>query len=237
MSFYFTDGEGFYDHTFAQMLDCISDTMPEALPVRYGSYEPLQGVIVDNNFDDLVAAFQKDTDLFMKSKTPFSHIYLSVPCRKTFEGYHPQHFVRREFLMGHLEFELRPKVFSNPVLLTKLKTLFADLCFVLDVSYGEISMQDDFGSSWQWHSIPDTQPHTVCIGPKYQSIWPAVCENGDAIGSSHYMITTDRFLNAPPRPPSALIAPAQTRDKPRDEPNYAEVFPFDYQYDTGKFIW
>lgn len=102
MSFYFEDGERFYESGFEKMLQEIAITMPEAIPARYGYYEPLQGWVEDGDVSDLVASFKNETDVFMKSKTPFGHIFMSIPCKKTFEKYHPRHFIRRKFLLGQV---------------------------------------------------------------------------------------------------------------------------------------
>ena len=171
MSFYFGDGEGFYEHGFSAMLAKIEDVFPKALPTRYGYYEPLQGKVEKGQYAEIAQAFRNDTDLFMKSPTPFGHIYMSIPCKKTFEKYHPQHFIRRHFLMGRVEFELRRRVFENPTDLSALLRLFKELCVELNVVYAEILQADEPGDAWFWFGLPDRQSvHTICIGPAYQEV-------------------------------------------------------------------
>lgn len=237
MSFYFTDGESFYENGFEQMLKCIAETMPEAFPKRYGSYEPLQLTVDARDNADLIAAFHDDPEIIIKSQTPFSHMYLSIPCHKTFERYHPRHFVRREFMVGHVEFELRPKIFSDPAMFSKLESLFEKICILLDVIYAEISTEDHRGSSWRWYGLPDTEPDSLCIGPAYQEVWPEFLDCGQKIGLHHRLVSKDRFGNTPPRPAAELIAPAQTGMNPDEKPNYAPVFPFDYNFDPDTYIW
>jgi len=236
MSFYFEDGEKFYKSGFEKMLQETAIAMPEAIPARYGYYEPLQGRVEDGDVSDLVASFKNETDIFMKAKTPFDHIFVSVPCQKTFEGIHPEHFIRRKFLLGSVCFELRPKLFAHLEKLDRLKSLFKRLCVAFDVTYAEIVQTDDRGS-WFWCGLPDNQAHTICVGSAYQNVWPEVLEAGYKNGKNHRVVTTDQFGNKPPRPPKELIAPDQTHVAPTGKPKLAPVFPFDYKFGFDKYIW
>lgn len=236
MSFYFEDGEKFYRSGFEEMLREISLEMPEATPTRFGYHEPLQGRVEGGDVSELVSSFKEGTDIFMKSKAPLGHIFLNIPCRKTFELYHPKHFIRRKFLLGSVRFELRPKVFAQPASLDRLRALFEKLCVTLDVVYAEIVQTDDVGG-WFWYGLPDHQAHTMCLGPAYQSVWPDALGTGRKIGQHHHLVTTDRLGNRPRRPPKDLIAPDQGLKDPGGKPDYATVFPFDYEFDYDTYIW
>ncbi|WP_289041144.1 hypothetical protein [uncultured Aliiroseovarius sp.] len=247
MTFYFQDGEAFYEHGFENMLQDISSTLPEAMPNRYGYYEPLQCRIEGGDFSGLISSFKKETDVCMKSRSPFGDILLTIPCRKTFERYHPHHFIRRKFLLGRVSFQIRPKLFDSPSETAKLTVLFEKLCVTLEVVYAEIVRADEFGS-WFWYGLPDHQAHTFCLGPAYHKVWPDIGTVGYTIGHRHHVVTTDRFGNSPPRPPNNLIAPEQEdscidpetgkiRDTRDQKPKYAPVFPFDYEFDLNTYIW
>ena len=79
MSFYFEDGEKFYESGFEEMFRQLSLLMPEAIPARYGYYEPMQGRVESGDVSGLFSSFKNETDVFMKSKTPFAHIYTNTP--------------------------------------------------------------------------------------------------------------------------------------------------------------
>lgn len=238
MSFYFEDGEGFYEHGFNDVLAKIEKIFPKALPIRYGYYEPLQGKVEQGQYAEIATAFQKETDLFMKSPTPFGHIFMSIPCKKTFEKYHPRHFRRREFLLGNVKFELRRKLFENPADLSALLRLFKELCLEMNVVYAEVLQSDERDTAWLWYGIPDRKTtHTICVGPAYQEVWQEASTTGEAIGKQHRFVTTDRFGNKPPQPPFDLLAPDQKDKNPGGKPDYAPVFPFDYEFDYKKYIW
>ncbi len=247
MTFYFADGEAFYSNGFETMLSDISRLMPEAAAKRFGYYEPLQGRILDSDYLELVKSFKNEPHVFMKSKTPFGHLFVHVPCKKTFERYHLRHFIRRKFLLGTVAFEIRPQLFTNQADFARLMRLFEHLCVSLDVVYAQIAESDHMGG-WLWYGLPDNQPHTICVGSAYQEVWPEVLNTGHKIGSHHHVVSTNRFGSKPPRPPKQLIAPTQDDDpidpktgKRRDtrdtEPNYAPVFPFAYEFDLTRYLW
>jgi hypothetical protein len=238
MSFYFEDGESFYEHGFEAMFKTITEIFPAALPTRYGHYEPLQGKVSGGDFAEIVLAFKKDTELFMKSPTPFGHIFLSVPCKKTFEKYHPKHFMRRHHLVGHVEFDLRPAIFSNPANRSSLLQLFKELCVKMNVVYAEILETEAEGSSWFWYGLPDRQQvRAFCIGPTYQSVWPNASHGGEVVGDRLRVFVTDRLGNLPPRPPSELIAPDRSTLDVQGKPVCARIFPFEYKFDYEKYIF
>lgn len=236
MSFYVRDGESFYESGFEEMFRQISALMPEAIPTRWGYYEPLQGRVENGDITELVSSFKNETGIFMKAKTPFGHIFTSIPCKKTFENYHPKHRMRCRFLLGSIQFEIRPKMFSHPGDFSRLKALFEKLCVTLDVVYAEI-VQTDHYKGWAWHGLPDHNPDTICVGNAYQSVWPDVLKSGRMIGNHHHLVTTDRFGNKPPRPPTELIAPSQGGLHSDGKPVYAPVFPFNFKYDDKRYIW
>ena len=238
MSFHFADGEGFYEHGFEALFQVMTETFPAALPTRYGYYEPLQGKIVQGDFAEIVSAFKNDTQIFMKSPAPFGHIFISVPCKKTFEHYHPKHFIRRHHLFGRVKFELRPAVFSSPTNRSALIRLFKTLCVKLNVVYAEILETEEKGSSWFWYGLPERQSaHAICIGSAYQGVWPDASRGGEVLGDQLRVFIADRFGNAPPRPPLDLISPNQPMVGRQEKPVCAPIFPFDYQFDCERYLF
>lgn len=238
MSFVFEDGERFYASGFENMLARISETLSAAMPTRYGYYEPLQGKTKQGEYSAIVSDFQKDTALLLKSPSPFGHISLSVPCDKTFEKYHPHHFLRRHHLLGSIRFELRPRLFANPSLLSSLEDLFKALCVELDVVYAEVLDTAEPETAWFWYGLPSRKAtHAICVGPAYQDVWPESSRGGELVGGRHRVFFVDRFGNTPPKPPSALIAPDVYSKDLRDKPQCAPIFPFDYEFDVNKYIW
>lgn len=244
MNFHFEDGEGFYQRGLSEALTTVARLLPAAAPTRFGHYEPMQGRVGGHDFAPLIAAFHEDTGLFMKAQAPFGHIFQSTTCAATGARYHPQHFVRRRHTLSRLSFELRPAIFTKPKLMAQVMALFEALSLQLDVVYAEITKADRSGA-WFWYGLPGATPHTCCIGPQYQQIWPEAL-TGRAIGPHHIVLTAGPLGNAP-HIPAALIAPEQKQqfdpeaarylDRRTTPALYAELFPFDRGFDPDTYRW
>lgn len=236
MSFYFEGGEEFYERGLEAVFEALKKHCPSALPTRYGYSEPLQGTVRQGEVAEIVSAFQKDTSIFMMAPAPFGHIFVSAPCRKTFENWHPRHFLRRHHLLGTLGFDLRPRIFASVARRDQLLKIFEILCAELNVVYAEI-LEEGGGASWFWYGMPDRpQAHAICIGAAYQRVWPEAANGGRVVGEGLRVFAKDRLGNSPPRPPAELLRPPPNPDG-QGKPNIAEVFPFDYEFDYNKFVW
>lgn len=237
MTFSFENGEGFYETGFETMLRRIAEIMPEALPQRWGYYEPLQQKVENGDVSALIAGFKNETDVLQKAQTPFGHISMWIPCKKTSDRYHPTHFLKRKFALGNVRFEVKPKIFSSPDVLTRLMALFEDPCVELDVVYGAILKENAIDADWYWwRGVPQMRQHTVCIGAAYRAVWTDFVDAGKPIGRHHCVVKTDRFGNRPPALPRNLT-PSRRGPVQSDAPNYAEVFPFDFEYDHNRYVW
>lgn len=237
MSFLLADGEAFYDGGFARTLTTIAEVCPEALPARWGYWEPLQETVEGGDMAPLLAAFAEDTSILMKGRTPIGDISLSLPCRKTFERYHPRHAIRRQFMLANLSFELRAKAFADPRQWPRLMTLFERLCPELGVVYATIQTTPRWDLGWFWYGLPQDSGHTLCLGPAYRTVWPEAEAQGRPLGPDHVILTTDRFGNAPPAPPPDLREPDAGGYAHGNRVHYAPVFPFDYKYRHDRYIW
>lgn len=220
MSFHFPDAEGFCEHGFRRMLDVIAETMPAALPTRFGHWEPLQGKVENGELGPLLAAFAEDPQILLQAKAPFGHIGVAIPCRRVMERWHPDSVRQFGFLMPGVRFDLRPKLFDAPAQLAELLTLFERLSVELDVVYSEIATRSNWlnAGGWRWRGLPHRVPHSLSIGRAYRRLWPEGEAHGRPVGRHHLLMTSDRFGTTPLLPPKALMADGLA--------GYARVFPF-----------
>jgi hypothetical protein len=240
LCFWFKDGEGFHAHGFAEMLDTLSKIMPAALPIRYGRFEPLQGKVEGGDLAPVMAAFAEDADLLLKASSPFAGIHMSIPCSNRFSQFHPQHWIRRHFLLASVKFEVKPSLLNDTQGYLALLALFERLSVQFDVVYSEISSPQEYApGSWFWEGLPDSAPRAFCIGHEYRAVWHEADAYGREIGASHRLFSSARDGGGMPKVPSRLLAP-EKRSLSRDRtgpPNLADVFPFAYQYSSDNYIW
>ena len=224
MCFYLTDANSFHANGLAVMLETIREIFPEAMPRRFGQYEPLQGKIIDGDTSQLLKAFAADPEQFMKAKTPFGHIFMSVPCDAELSGWHPHHHLRNEFLATGICFELRAKAFEDPRLTQLLKAISARL----DVFYSEIRRGRCPVAGWFWNGLPTGPVDAFCLGDPYLDLWPDAKARGLPLTDTLVFIGPTRIDPSIPMPPIDFRAPDKDITHGSGAgARYAAVFPFD----------
>lgn len=230
MNFWFSDGERFHAEGLAQLLATLAEIKPKALPQRYGFWEPLQHK-VEGDFAPLLQAFAEEPKLLLQAKTPFGGIHLSIPCKATYAGFHPDHWLRSHFLLARLSFEVKPT--------EDLREMFERLCLQLDVVYAEITgPMSHAAGSWFWRGLPDGPKRAICIGPNYRRVWPEAQAFGYEVGTHRLFYAARDGSGLPPIPP-ALVAPYRSLNNrdPQAIPEFAPLFPFDFSFDPNVKVW
>lgn len=229
MSFYLDDPNWFQGEGFALMLKTIADVCPAALSTRYGAYEPLQGRVGNGDTAALAAAFAEDPDIFMRARTPFSWVFMSVPSDVQIAKWHLRHFLRQEYLATRICFELRPKAFDDPA----VPRLFHALSDGLGVLYSEIRRDRCPVSAWFWRGLPPGPVDAFCLGGRYPEIWPEAARQAVTLPGGTLAIGRTRLGHALPDPPADLRDPLRPFEPgSRDPARYAPVFPFVRPGDT-----
>ena len=223
MSFYFEDVEAFVPHMLPAILDTIRDVLPEAMPTRFGQYEPLQGRVENGDTTQLLAAFNSDPDQFMKARTPFAHIHSSIACEAELKKWHPNHFLRRHFLAGRLSFELRPKALTDP----RLQRLMWEIAKHLKAFYAEIRAVESPVRAWFWRGLPPGPVRAFVLGPPYTALWPEAASSAIDRHDGLILVAPNRLDPTLPEPPAKLQDPGEDFSPHEQTPDYAEVFPFE----------
>ncbi|NNJ67247.1 MAG: hypothetical protein HKP54_04350 [Boseongicola sp.] len=224
LSFYLHAANWFYQTGFATMLDTIQRVLPAAMPQRYGQYEPMQGKVENDDTSAILKDFKADPDIFMRAKTPFSWIFMSVPCDVTIAKWHPNHFLKQNYLATRVEFQLRPKAFENPALLDLMKALSKDL----DVFYAELRREECLVKGWFWRGLPTGTPSAICLGAPYLDLWPEARTRGVALTKDLVFLAPTRLDPTLPKPPQDLIDPENDGEPSNhSRTKYAPTFPFD----------
>lgn len=223
MSFFLTNADAFHATGLAQMLDAIQATLPEALPARFGQYEPLQGRVENGDTAELLQAFAAEPDHILKARAPYSHIYLNVPCTAELAKWHPAHRLRNNFLAARITFVLRPKAFNDP----RLLTLFQAISSEIGVFYSELRTSPCPTPAWFWTGLPKGPVKAFCLGDPYITLWPEAAQRGVLLANNTILVAPTRLDPTLPEPPEALADPcdAQRPGTPR-RGQYAKTFPF-----------
>jgi hypothetical protein len=184
MSWWFTDGPLLSQAGLDAFLDTLAKHLPEALPKRYGLYEPPQHRFAETGLDhfrDFLAQHAADGLVWYPHRP-----VMSVHVRAS-----PQWGVGRlGFACGYCSLAVEQTALRQPGWQALLGDLFARLSPAVRPFYGEVRtlagfvpMGATYGSDMQtavhpigggrWRGVPRDPGHACVCGPDYLSLWPA----------------------------------------------------------------
>jgi hypothetical protein len=225
-------------------LNLLGNCLPEALPKRYGLYEPPQYKLEEEGKEHLEKFLGTHLDelTVWYPRRPVTKVHL---CRPNPVGGNPLGF--RSSL---LEIEIESAVLDQPGWKQTLDRLWHEMTRLLEPIYGEVrtvpnqvrmgatvglTMEDwdeDFDEttrSWFWRGIPRNLGHAVVLGREYQKLWPdflkhAVMDDGFAFAATaHWADEEDlgRVVGAAPNEIALLPGEGAGGDQ-----QYPKAWPF-----------
>jgi len=175
------------------LLDIFAALLPEALPRRYGLYEPPQHLLADEGREHLSAFLLEhlnDSPVLYPNRPVLG---LSFACTR--ERQHP----RLGFRCNRVAVECEASVINQPGWQEGLRRFWLTVCehlnpFFADVRTlnGYLRMGATYGSdietevhpirSWFWRGVPRELGHAVAIGAPYVDLWPRAHTEGQFHG-------------------------------------------------------
>lgn len=224
---------------FIGMLEILHRYVPEALPRRYGTYEPPEhkfdgdiGVLAEF----LSATARKSMVVWYPSK-PVSHVSLSLPAAWGDPD-------RLGFKSDRLTIEFDAYVLSQPGRQLQIQRFWRKMSSFLTPFYGDVRHINGYRRhagrlwgatdtkrhpvrSWFWRGIPATSGVAAVIGTPYREVWKefyAVAENSNNLS---YLSNDDWAV------PSDVLERIPQRRSDLNDPNpyfeindYPEYWPF-----------
>jgi hypothetical protein len=204
MSWWFLNDTMLKSNGRKAFLSLLEKTLPEALPKRYGDYEPPQHVFAETGISHLERCLAKKLDSVMVWHPTRPVTGLSVSCPK------PLGSSEQGFRSNRVEIQVEVAALAQPGWAEQLQRFWRQLTFLLQPIYGEVRTKGGFirsgGSvwvtpasikssyplttrSWFWRGIPRKLGHAVVLGKEYQRLWPdfvkaATMEQGFAFAST-----------------------------------------------------
>lgn len=186
MVWYFTEGPLLDPPGIAALVRGIEDVLPEALPRRYGLYEPPQFELATEGIDSFVS--------FLVAHSDGMVWYPSRPVANVSTGFDASWGDdHRGFRCNYFEIELEADVLDQPGWARGLERAWRRLSFLIRPFYGEvrelggrIRHGGSYGTdteteelptaAWWWKGIPRLPAVAVVLGEPYLSRWPEVRE-------------------------------------------------------------
>jgi hypothetical protein len=201
LSWWFIEGP-LAQRNVGPLIDVLEKTLPEALPRRYGGYEPpqfLYEVEGRQHFESFVA--EEKLIVVWYPHAPVAGVDIGVP----------DHVggTRRGFRCGRLEIELDSSVLKQPGWELAIKRAWNAVSLVVQPFYGDVRTLHGHTrtrngrymftprtehhpvTAWWWRGVPSGPVHAAVIGEPYRKLWPAFAAHAETEGGLSFMSACD----------------------------------------------
>ncbi|QJB69774.1 hypothetical protein [Parasphingorhabdus halotolerans] len=195
-----------------QLLDILEAELPEALPHRYGHFEPAQWRWDDGGREAFLERWTNDDPPFWIGKTPVSYMFSNFAFKLGYQ--------RTEFRSGSIEFQLKAKLARDPKKLRAVMIAAEKIAIVFNAFYAGLT-EDTFDCSPWWKGLSPNNHLQLIMGPPLLELWQGIESISQPLGKRHRSIGGSNVGVANVSPPKALCYSGAPNSD-----GYAKVFPF-----------
>ena len=223
MSWWMVQGDFARNAAISSLLDVLRSVLPDAMPRRYGLYEPPQHVYAETGRPHFEAFLSEhfESGVVWYPHKPVADVSVSIP-REI--GWYDMGFKCATFSI-----ELDIDLLNQPGWNSALNFAWERISAVLQPFYGDVrtlngytrsrglywagpEIQSHPVRSWFWRGIPDGPAQAVVIGEPYRSLWPSFASTSRNAGNLSFVSTGDWSRNEDiyaimDPPPADLIQP------------------------------
>ena len=170
---------------FAPLLEVLGRHLPEALPRRYGSFEPPQHIYSETgreHFLRFLSDHLRGKIVVWYPSAPVVHVHLGLP-----DNIGPS---RRGFRAAYFTIDVDTDALSQAGWQAAMKRLWRSASQVLQPFYGDVRTRSGYRRnrgrymsarttqrhpviSWWWCGLPPGPAQAVVLGKPYDALWPA----------------------------------------------------------------
>jgi hypothetical protein len=197
-----------------QFLKLLERMLPEALPKRYGLYEPPQSIYAETGKEQFLDFLDRNLHgiTVWYPKRPVVNVSLHLPSPR---GAH-----KLGFRANHLRIEVEKRALSEPGWDSNLKEFWRKTSTLMRPIYGDVRVLGNYkwmGAtvssrrmhpvlSWWWAGIPEKLGNAVVLGDVYQKLWPTFARaatnvDGFAFSSLEDWTTNGDLIEVVGKPP------------------------------------
>jgi len=222
--------------------------LPEAMPKRYGLYEPPQHLYAETGKEHLHQFLDKNLhdNIVWYPHRPVTSVHLAFP--------KPIGPSRQGFRSNFLEIEIESAALNQPGWSENLRRFWIQMSALLQPIYGDVRKAagyvrhgrsvwidpnwnetfDQTTRSWFWRGIPLKLGQAVVLGDVYQKLWPDFVAKSQIEGALAFASTSDwcsdeDLSHRVGRTPKALALRPGEGAGPSQQ--YPEIWPFGPVFD------
>lgn len=209
----------------ADFIDLLEKYLPQALPRRYGSYEPPEFKYFETGKEHLIKFLNDEHNPVIYCTKPITYIFL-------LDAYVAnQEFKIKDYRCNKIEIELLKEAYLEPNWQFAIKRLFKEVAKLFKPFYAEIiDEKDSMVCSWWWKGIPSKRGNSIIIGEPYGAFCGKL-PNENEIETGLYYFENDIHKIKIPRKliSNKKLFVRNKRDAGfwADNFNYAKLFPFE----------
>jgi hypothetical protein len=196
LSWWFEDADSFEKSGYARLVEVFESHMPEALPRRYGLWEPPQFKFAEQGREHFLSFYRENLrkGMVWYANHPFTYVFDSIPPKVggSWQGYRS----------CRLQILLQRCVLQAPGWPLALKRLWLAVAQVVSPFFAEIREGNEPVKSWWWNGIPSALGLAAMIGPPYDRLWPNFVAVGKNLSPNLFYLET-----IAERKPLTLIPP------------------------------
>jgi hypothetical protein len=231
-----------------RFVDLLAAHVPEALPRRYGSFEPPEFTFAEQGRDHFIQFLHAEATDFVVMYTTLPALGLTLNLQDR-TGHGPHGFVA-----NHLQIDFDRKALAQPGWATGLSRFWRAVSLLLEPFYGDVRTLTGYERRgallWVprdaenhpvdgpfWAGLPAGSAHALVLGNPYSRLWPAPNAADRQDGALRFAtvedwIGADDVFELTGRPPADLADPLRiSQGKPGSVGfgtvhEYPEVWPF-----------
>jgi hypothetical protein len=203
LSWWFTHSPLIAQGDYSRLIDVLEAELPEALPRRYGSYEPPEHVYALTGRDHF-RAFLNDhargLGTIWYPTAPVADVLLGIP-----DSIGP---CKRGFRSAYLTITIDADVLGQTGWRTALKRVWRAVSSAVRPFYGDVRTLHGYRYSrgrywvtrmterhpvraWWWGGVPLGPAHAIVLGEQYQPLWPAFRQAAETDSGLAFVDTDD----------------------------------------------
>ncbi len=217
---------------YGKIVDIFEQYLPQALPRRYGLFEPPQFKFSEMGKTHLISFLQNEESIVWYATKPVSYVFISEASGKPTS--------RLGFRCNRIELQIAEMAFNEKNWNFAVVRLFREMAKVLGPFYAEIIHEEmDCIKSWWWKGLPQVMGDYIIIGSPYSDLIPNSKLIGEKLSDNLYYVDQERVSDLRKRINRKLVAPAEkaTMNLPdflhrlfgkdiSELKSYAHIFPF-----------